>query len=235
MNKRALKADYGNWVPKKLLYVPGTLSAICTVLSIKFWWLGFFAAVFLVCFAYFVYARWYFAPKGKNLQQRIQSLILEHLDWDGSGKALDIGCGSGALTIGIAKNYSNVYVTGVDYWGGTWEYSKGMCERNATIEGVKHRVTFLQASASSLPFDDKTFDVVISNLTFHEVADSKDKRLPIKEALRVLRNGGVFVFQDLFLWQRLFGTREDLLDLIKKWGVERVADSKSLPPHALGT
>lgn len=184
--------------------------------------MGFFAAFLLACFAYFFYARWYFSPKGKNLQQRIQSLILEHLDWDGIGKALDIGCGSGALTIGMAKNYSNVHVTGVDYWGGTWEYSKGVCERNATIEGVKHRISFLQASASSLPFDDETFDVVISNLTFHEVADTKDKRLLIKEALRVLRKGGVFVFQDLFLWQRFFGTREDLLGLIKKWGVERV-------------
>ena len=111
----------------------------------------------------------------------------------------------------MAQKYSNVHVTGVDYWGGTWEYSKGVCERNATIEGVKHRVTFLQASASSLPFDDETFDEVISNLTFHEVADTKDKRLPIKEALRVLRKG-----------------KSDR-------GSRRVADSKSLPPHALNT
>jgi len=216
------KPNYGNWVSTRLLCIPGVLGAFFAALSMLFPWLAILAVVFLLCFAYFAYTRWCFSPKGRNIQARIQSLLLDHLEWDGIGKALDIGCGSGALTIMLAKKYPDAHVTGVDYWGGAWEYSKGVCERNAEIEGVGGKVAFQKASASSLPFEDEVFDVVISNLTFHEVKDSRDKRFLIREALRVLRKGGVFVFQDLFLWKRVYGEVGDLLDLIRSWGVESV-------------
>lgn len=161
------------------------------------------------------------------------------------GKALDIGCGNGPLTIMVGKKYPNARVTGTDNWGGAWEYSKGVCETNAEIEGVRERVGFQKASAASLPFDDEAFDAAISNLTFHEVRDVKDKRLLIKEALRVVRKGGSFAFQDLFLWKRVYGEVDDLLDMVRGWGIEsveliRTCDSEFIPralrlPFMLGT
>ena len=94
-----------------------------------------------------------------------------------------------------------------------------------------------RATASSLPFDDGSFDAVVSNLTFHEVRDVKDKRLLIKEALRVVRKGGAFALQDLFLWKQVYGDVDDLLAAIRSWGVERVEfiDTSSSPfiPRAL--
>jgi SAM-dependent methyltransferase len=218
----AERPNYGNWVSTKLLYIPGVLGVLFAALSVLFPWLAILAVIFLLCFAYFAYARWCFSPEGKNIQAKIQSLLVDHFEWVGTGKVLDIGCGSGAVTIMVAKKYPDAHVTGIDYWGGAWEYSKGVCERNAQIEGVSDRVTFQKASASSLPFDDESFDAVISNLTFHEVADTEDKGLLIKEALRVLKKGGVFSFQDLFLWKRVYGEVEDLLDRVRSWGVESV-------------
>jgi ubiquinone/menaquinone biosynthesis C-methylase UbiE len=103
---------------------------------------------------------------------------------------LDIGCGSGALTIGLAKALSTAQVTGIDFWGADWEYSKDQCERNARIEGVARRATFVRQGAASLQFDAAAFDVVVSCLTFHEVRDVTDKSLVIAEALRVLCPGG---------------------------------------------
>lgn len=239
------KPNYGNWVSTKLLCIPGVLAVFFAALSVLFPWLAILALIFLLCFAYFAYARWCFSPKGKNIQERIQSLLLDHLEWDGVGKALDNGCGSGALTVMMARKYPDAHVTGVDYWGGAWEYSKGVCERNADIEGVGSRVAFQKASASLLPFEDETFDVVISNLTFHEVGDTRDKRFLIKEALRVLRKGGSFAFQDLFLWKRVYGEVEDLLGMIRSWGVESVeffntSESQFIPkalrlPFMVGT
>ena len=145
----------------------------------------------------------------------------------------------------MAKKCPHARVTGIDYWGGTWEYSKGVCERNAEIEGVRERVTFQQASASALPFDEETFDAAISNLTFHEVGDVKDKREVIREALRVVRKGGSFAFQDLFLWKSVYGNVGDLLEMIRSWGIERVefvntSDSEFIPralklPFMVGT
>jgi ubiquinone/menaquinone biosynthesis C-methylase UbiE len=82
-------------------------------------------------------------------------------------------------------------------------------------------VSFQKASAASLPFEDGSFDVVVSNLVFHEVKAVADKTLPIKEALRVLRKGGCFVFQDLFQLKSIYGATDDLLRTIRGWGVAR--------------
>jgi SAM-dependent methyltransferase len=180
------------------------------------------------------------------MQVRIQGLVLDRMTgWDGKGKVLDIGCGNGPLTIQITKRYPQAEAIGIDYWGKAWEYSKGVCDRNAEIEGVAERVAFERASAASLPFDEGAFDVVVSSLVFHEVRDVRDKRGLIKEALRAVRKGGWFVFQDLFLWRQVYGEVDDLLEAIRSWGIEAVelvdtSSSEFIPtalklPFMLGT
>jgi len=216
------RPEYANWVPSRLVYVPAALAMLLGALSGLLPWLVLPALFFLACATYFAYARWRFSDRGGDIQSKVQALVLQHLRWQGSGEVLDIGCGNGPLTIAIAKAYPAAHVTGIDSWGGAWEYSKAVCERNASIEGVDGRVEFQKASAAALPFNDGAFDAVVSNLVFHEVRDVADKRLLLKEALRVLKNGGVFVFQDLFLWKRVYGEVGDLLGAIRGWDVARV-------------
>jgi len=175
--------DYGNWVSTKLLYVPGAICLVFMALSLVWPVLAVVGLAAIVCFVYFAYARYRFSSRGGNIQARIQGLVLEYLEWDGQESAVDIGCGNGALTISLAKKYPQAEVIGLDYWGGAWEYSKGVCERNARIEGVAERVTFQKASAAALPFADQTFDAAVSNLVFHEVRGVKDKKELIREAL----------------------------------------------------
>ena len=103
------------------------------------------------------------------------------------------------------KQVYQAQVTGIDYWGERWEYSKNTCEANAKAEGVDDRVVFQKASALKLPFEDEYFDAAVSNLCFHEVSDAKDKREVIREALRVVKKGGKFAFQDLFLLKQIYG------------------------------
>jgi SAM-dependent methyltransferase len=240
------KAEYGNWVSTKLVLVPGALGFLFGGLAFLLPVSGVAAAVLLLCSLYFAYARYLFSPRGGNIQARIQDLVLDHMrGWDGTGKVLDIGCGNGPLTIQIARRYPKAEVIGIDYWGKAWEYSKGVCDRNAEIEGVAGRVVFERASASSLPFDEGAFDVVVSNLVFHEVRDVRDKKKLIKEALRVVEKGGWFVFQDLFLWKQVYGEVDDLLEAIRSWGIDTVefadtSNSEFIPtalrlPFMLGT
>jgi SAM-dependent methyltransferase len=242
----AEQADYGNWVSTKFVLVPGVLTLFFGGLAFLLPALGVVAIIFFVCSLYFAYARYSFSPNGRNIQARVQDLVLDRMmDWDGAGKVLDIGCGNGPLTIQIARRYPQAEAIGIDYWGGAWEYSQRVCERNAEIEGVAERVAFERASAVSLPFDDGAFDVAISNLVFHEVRDARDKGKLIAEALRVVRKGGWFVFQDLFLWEPVYGKVDDLLETIRNWGIERVelvdtSDSEFIPralklPFMLGT
>jgi SAM-dependent methyltransferase len=214
--------NYGNWVSKKLIYVPGMVGLIFLALSLMFSPLIILAVLFLLVSAYFVYARYLFSPSGGNVQEKVRDLVLLNLDWDGAGQVLDIGCGSGALAMAIAKKYGEARVIGIDYWGKQWEYSKNLCERNAEIEGVAGRVSFQKGSAAALPFDDESMDAAVSNLVFHEVGGVKDKRVLIQEALRVVRKGGVFVFQDLFLWKRIYGDSDELIEALRSRGVSEV-------------
>jgi len=214
--------DYGNWVSKRLLCVCGLMGALLLALSFLFPILAIGAALFLISFIYFLYAHFKFSPRGGNVQTRIRDLVLDHLDWDGEGQALDIGCGNAPLAINLALKSPQAQVTGIDCWGPEWDYSQEACQRNAQAAGVADRMTFQKASASALPFEDGLFDAAVSNFVFHEVRDAKDKQDVIREALRVVRKGGKFAFQDLFLVKRFYGQVDDLLETIRSWGVEDV-------------
>lgn len=216
------KPDYGNWVSRRLIYIPGTLALIFFALSIISYLFIVIAIAFLIIFVYFSYAYYKFSPAGGDIQTRIREFLLDQLVWDGEGKALDIGCGNGALVIKLVKKYPKARVIGIDYWSGNWGYSKKACGKNAEIEGVPDRTTFQQASAAALPFEDESFEAVISNFVFHEVKEVRDKRGVIKEALRVVKKGGRFAFQDLFLEKKLYGEIDDLLATIRKWDIHDV-------------
>ncbi len=89
------KPDYGNWVSKKFIYVPGMLSLLLIVASFWVPVLYLPATLFLLITLYFNYAHTIFSPQGGNVQAQIVALLLARLDWDGAGTALDIGCGNG--------------------------------------------------------------------------------------------------------------------------------------------
>ncbi len=218
----ALKPDYGNWVSKKFILVPGLLCLVCLGLALLAPFVTVLSALFFLVFAYFFLAYRRFSPAGGDVQSQIVGLVLDHLEWDGHGQVLDIGCGNAALTLRLARKYPSARVTGIDFWGRNWDYSRQVCEQNAKIEGVGERVVFQKASASALPFEAGSFGLVVSNLTFHEVSDTRDKRVLLREALRVVRPGGMFAFQDLFLVEAIYGKPEDLMALVRSWGIRKV-------------
>ena len=219
---QTMQLDYGNWVSKKFIYVPALFAVVFMGLSFLSLFFLFGAFLFLIPTAYFAYAYFQFSPRGGNLQAKARDSVFDHLAWDGDGKLLDIGCGNGTLAIEAAQKYPKARITGIDSWGRLWEHTKASCEKNAQIAGVAERVSFQKASAAKLPFADEFFDVTVSNLVFHEVQDVKDKKEIIKEALRVLKKGGLFVFQDLFLSKQMYGGPQDLLSTIKNWGIHDI-------------
>ncbi len=184
--------------------------------------LGLVAALTLAMFAYLAYVYYQFSERGGGMQRRLWTLVIDHLYGEHRGQILDIGTGNGPLAVLLAAKYPDVHVTGIDYWGKAWEYSQQVCVQNAAAMGVAGRTHFQKASASNLPFDDGTFDAAVSHFVFHEVADAPDKRAVIHEALRVIRKGGAFAFQDMFLDKERYGDLDTLLITIRSWGIDDV-------------
>lgn len=52
--------------------------------------------------------------------EQVHRVVLSHLDYDGEGKILEVGYGSGALTIRSALTWPKAKVIGVDYWGAVY-------------------------------------------------------------------------------------------------------------------
>ena len=223
--------QYGNWVPRKLLGLLWTASAvsICLLAANLWLWhiqllttlLSILSAVLLLYALYMQILHHSFSFRGGNLMSKIHGFVLDRLPWDGKGRLLDIGCGSGALTIRAARKFPKGSFTGLDYWGMEWDYAKEICEKNAEIEGVPG-IEFVKGDAASLPFDDETFDAAISNFVFHEVHTCKDKRQLVKEGIRVVKKGGCFAFHDLFEKKSLYGDMKDLIAELKAEGVSQI-------------
>ena len=103
------------------------------------------------------------------------------------GKVLDIGTGTGSLTIGFAQGIPGVQVVGLDLSDVILEVARD----NARESKVSSRVSFEKGDAENMPFEDDAFDVVISSDTLHLV---KDAVKMFNEIHRVLKlQGGVLI------------------------------------------
>jgi ubiquinone/menaquinone biosynthesis C-methylase UbiE len=137
------------------------------------------------------------------------------------GTCLDVGCGSGALTIAAAKENPKATVTGCDRWGKEYaSFSRTLCEQNARAENVSN-VTFVPGDATALPFAEETFDAVTSNYVYHNIP-AKDRQALLLETLRVLKNGGTFAIHDLMSKGR-YGDMDAFLEKLRKMGYRNVA------------
>jgi len=95
---------------------------------------------------------------------------------------LDVGCGVGVTPVFIAKKY-NCKVVGVDILEGMAARSR----QRAKKEGVQDKVTFKVADAQDLPFEDDTFDAVITESV---TALVKNQQLAVNEYVRVTKPNG---------------------------------------------
>ena len=206
------KPNYGNWVPEKLLYLTFGGAALFLVLALLSGLafsntpLAVICAILcavLLAFGIYMYACHECFAFGKgDMMAKVHAHLVAHLNWDGHGTLLDIGCGAAPLTVRCAKAFPDAALIGMDYWGAQWNYAKEQCEKNAAIEGVASRIHFEKGDAAHLNYADETFDAAVSNFVFHEVHSARDKRDVVREALRVVKRGGAFSFQDLFAQKR---------------------------------
>ena len=183
-----------------------------------------FGIAFVVCAKYTqwcVYAYRSFSYDGeRKLSKQIIDGTAEHITLPEGGVGLDIGCGSGALTIACAKRNPQGKMVGIDRWGKEYaSFSLPLCEKNAAAAGVKN-ASFRRGNAVKLDFPDESFDAVTSNYVYHNITGA-DKQALLLETLRVLKKGGTYAIHDLMSPGR-YGDMQAFVQKLRDMGYERV-------------
>ena len=139
----------------------------------------------------------YFGSKFGKTAERDK--LIGRIDWRGDEHVLDVGCGRGLILVGAAHRLIAGTAMGVDIWQAE-DLSGNRAEvplKNAELEGVADRVTVLTADMRRLPFEDNSFDVVLSRAAIHNLYSPADRATAIREIARVLRPGGRAVIADI--------------------------------------
>ena len=221
---------YGNWMSNPVFYMVGGLLALAAVLAalsftvFRLTMLGVIfviaAVILLVLLCWIAWIRRQYAFGGGGIMEQVHRVVLSHLDYDGQGSLLEVGCGSGALSIRAALTWPETKVTGMDYWGAVYNYSKALCEKNAASEGVASRCVFRHGDANHLDFPDESFDAVISNYVYHNIMGADMHKL-LLESLRVLKKGGVFALND-DMKPKLYGDMDVFAQKLREMGYQDV-------------
>jgi len=122
--------------------------------------------------------------------ENLTNLMAENAKINSNSNVLDVGCGNGEVTIQLAKKFK-CNIIGIDLSGVRVQNANQKLEKNPEISSM---VKFEKASATKLPFSNEFFSHVWSQATIYHVHD-KDKAL--SEIYRVLKKGGIVIFDDL--------------------------------------
>ncbi|MDG4884215.1 class I SAM-dependent methyltransferase [Mesorhizobium sp. WSM4884] len=124
-----------------------------------------------------------FEPYAADLARRVASLS--------PGAVLETAAGTGVVTRALAPRLS----PGATYI--VTDLNQPMLDHAASRQGPDRRITWRQADALALPFEDAAFDVVCCQFG---AMFFPDRSTAYREAKRVLKPGGRFLFS---VWDRI--------------------------------
>jgi len=123
---------------------------------------------------------------------------------------LDMGCGTGTLTLLIKQTQPNAAVYGLDVDTQVLDIARRKAEQ------AGETIVLQQGTATFLPYPDGSFDRVFASLMLHHLR-REDKRRALGEAFRVLKPGGELHVAD-------FGKPHNptmwLISLVVRWAEE---------------
>lgn len=116
-------------------------------------------------------------------EKSFKSALLSQASIEPGNRVLDFGCGTGTLTLMAQAAVQEAQVMGVDVDEGALSIAR------AKTASANSAVAFLKISSGRLPFEDQSFDRVLSCLVFHHLRRD-EKVAALAECRRVLRPSG---------------------------------------------
>ncbi len=133
--------------------------------------------------------------------------LLPHLK-PGS-RVLDLGCGPGTISVGLAKAIEPGELHGIDM-----EESQVMIARASATAGGHENATFHVGDVTALPFEGNSFDAAHCHAVLMHVPDTEGT---LSEVMRVLEPGGIIASREMVTESSFIGP-EDAVDTTS-WGV----------------
>ncbi len=124
-------------------------------------------------------------PGGERLLDRIEAAV-PGLATGAQAAVLDVGCGTGNQLLPALSRWKGARITGLDASRGMLRLAESAVAGQP--EAVRGRVEFTLADAADMPFDDESFDIVMSSFVVQLVPD---RPAVLREMHRVLRRGGL--------------------------------------------
>lgn len=137
-------------------------------------------------------------------ERSVKHALIESAHVPQGATVVDLGCGTGTLTVWLKQQNPSARVIGLDADPAILEFAKA----KADVAGVN--IEFMESNASDLPFAAGTVDRIVSSLFFHHLQPDMKKRV-LSEAFRVLADGGELHISDwgkpANILMRIFFTR----------------------------
>ena len=137
---------------------------------------------------------------------RVVDAVIAKANLAKGDEVLDLGCGSGQLSLPISKDVKSVLAVDIS------PRMIGLLQEKLK-ESRLSNVDLRTASIQELDFADESFDLVVSNYALHHLSDDQ-KKLVVGQAFRWLRPGGRMVFGDMMFGRG--GTRQDRDIIVSK-------------------
>jgi len=135
----------------------------------------------------------------KRGKLRLRDRIMAGIKWRGDERVLDVGCGHGLMLIAAARRLTSGQAVGIDLWQKEDQAgnSREATLENARREGVADRIELRDGDARELPFEDDSFDLVLSSWALHNIYEQPGRERAVREIARVLKPGGQLVLVDI--------------------------------------
>ena len=138
-----------------------------------------------------------------NIQSIWKNIITESMNSIGKLSILDIGCGTGLVSVTLARQLPHAQIIGIDLFHGVSGHSPSQPTRNAKLEDVANRVSFKQGNLLKIPFPNNSFDLVTAGSVLHELHSDELCLQALHEIMRVLKPNGKFISVEMLRDRRM--------------------------------